>query len=90
MLIMHEFDEAVLQCFLDNQEQLFSKIVMNTYEEAEEFLLDSMAVIVNSVKEVWEFFEEEGIDTDGMTEDDILEAGEVFVIGDGRYLIVEA
>ena len=87
---MHEIDEAVLQCFLDNQEQLFSKIVMNTYEEAEEFLLDSMAVIVNSVKEVWVFFEEQGFDTDGMTEDDILEAAEVFVIGDGRYLIVEA
>ncbi len=87
---MHEFDEAVLQCFLDNQEQLFSKTVMSTYEEADEFLTDSMAVIVNSVKEIWEFFEEEGIDTDGMTEDDIVETPEVFVIGDGRYLIVEA
>jgi hypothetical protein len=36
---MHEFDEAVLQCFLENQEQLFSKVVMNSYEEAEEFYL---------------------------------------------------
>ena len=87
---MHEFDEAVLQCFLDNQEQLFSKTVMSTYEEAEEFLVDSMAVIVNSVNEIWEFFEEEGLDTDGMTGDEILEAAEVLVIGDGRYLIVEA
>ena len=87
---MHEFDEAVLQCFLDNQEQLFSKTVMSTYEEAEDFLVDSMAVIVNSVKEIWDFFEEEGIDTDGMTGDEILEAAEVFEIGDGRYLIVEA
>ena len=87
---MHEFDEAVLQCFLDNQEQLFSKTVMSTYEEAEDFLIDSMAVIVNSVNEIWEFFEEEGLDTDGMTGDEILEAAEVFVIGDGRYLIVEA
>ena len=87
---MQEFDEAVLQCFLDNQEQQFSKTVMSTYEEAEEFLTDSMAVIVNSVKEVWEFFEEEGLDTDGMTEDDIIETPEVFVIGDGRYLVVEA
>lgn len=87
---MHEFDEAVLQVFLDNQEQLFSKTVMSTYEEAEEFLVDSMAVIVNSVAEVWEFFEEEGLDTDGMSEEDIIETPEVFVIGDGRYLIVEA
>jgi hypothetical protein len=87
---MHEFDEAVLQCFLDNQEQLFSKTVMSTYEEAEDFLIDSMAVIVNSVAEVWEFFEEEGLDTDGMTEDDIVETPEVFALGDGRYLIVQA
>lgn len=87
---MQEFDEAVLQCFLENQEQLFSKVVMKSYEEAEEFLTDSMAVIVESVKEIWEYFEEEGIDTDGMTEEDIVETPEVFVIGDGRYLIVEA
>lgn len=87
---MHEFDEAVLQCFLDNQEQLFSKTVMSTYEEAEDFLIDSMAVIVNSVAEVWEFFEEEGLDTDGMTEDDIIETPEVFALEDGRYLIVQA
>jgi len=88
---MNEFDEVVLKCFLDNQEQLFSKTVMSTYEEAEDFLVDSMAVIVNSVREIWEFFEEEGLDLEGMSEEeDILEASEVFVIGDGRYLIVEA
>ena len=88
---MHEFDDVVLQCFLDNQEQLFSKKVMSTYEEAEEFLVDSMAIIVNSVKEVWEFFDEEGLDMEGMSkEEDVLEAAEVFVIGDGRFLIVEA
>lgn len=87
---MQEFDEAVLQCFLDNQEQLFSKRVMSSLEEAEDFLEESMAVVVNSVKEIWEFFDEEGLDMDGMDGDDILEASEVFVIGDGRYLIVEA
>lgn len=87
---MYEFDEAVLQCFLDNQEQLFPKRVMSTLEEADDFLNESMAVIVNSVQEVWEFFEEEGIDVDGMSKEDIIEASEVFVIGDGRYLIVEA
>ena len=87
---MHEFDEAVLQCFLDNQEQLFSKTVMSTYEEAEEFLLDSMAVIVNSVKEVWEYFDEAGLDVEEYDEESILEAEEVFEVGDGRYLILEA
>ena len=58
-------------------------------EEAEEFLEDCMAVVVNSVDEVISFFEEEGIDMDGAMDETILEADEVFDIGDGRYLIVE-
>ena len=59
-------------------------------EEAEEFLEENFAVVVNSLREVWDFFEEEGIDMDGADEDEILNADEVFEIGDGRYLIVEA
>ena len=49
-----------------------------------------MAVVVNSVEEVLEFFEEEGVDTEGVMGEEILEADEVFDIGDGRYLIVES
>lgn len=87
---MNEFDDAVLQCFLDNQSQLFSEgKVVSTLEEAENFLEECLAVVVNSVEEVWEYFEEEGIDVDGARGDEILEADEVFDIGDGRYLIVE-
>lgn len=86
---MHEFDDAVLECFLENQLQLFPENVADTLEEAEEFLEDCMAVVVDSVDEVIEFFEEEGIDMDGATDDEILEASEVFDIGDGRYLIVQ-
>lgn len=84
------FDEAVVQCFLDNQQQLYPEKVAETYEEAENFLEECMAVVVNSVKEVWEFFEEEGVDTEGADEEEILEADEVFDVGDGRYLIIEA
>lgn len=84
------YDNEVLKCFLENQEQLFPEPVAETPEEAEKFLEDCMAVVVNSVKEVWEFFEEEGVDMDGADENEILEAEEVFAIGDGRYLIVEA
>ena len=83
------FDEKVVQCFLDNQLQLFTEKVAETLEEAENFLVDCMAVVVDSVDEVIEFFEEEGMDTEGMMEDEILSADEVFDIGDGRYLIVE-
>lgn len=83
------FDEKVVQCFLENQLQLYPEKVAETYEEAENFLEECMAVVVNSVKEVWEFFEEEGIDMEGTDEEEILEADEVFDVGDGRYLIVE-
>lgn len=83
------FDEKVVQCFLENQLQLYPEKVAETYEEAENFLEECMAVVVNSVKEVWEFFEEEGIDMEGAEEEEILEADEVFDVGDGRYLIVE-
>ena len=51
---MHEFDDAVLKCFLKNQGQLFR-----------------------------------GLDMEGAGEEEILEADEVFDVGDGRYLIVE-
>lgn len=86
---MHEFDEAVLECFLKKQLQLFPEPVAESLEEAEHFLEECMAVVVESVDEVIEFFEEEGIDMEGAMDDEILEADEVFEIGDGRYLIVE-
>lgn len=86
---MHEYDDAVLECFLKNQLQLFPEEVAETLEEAENFLEECMAVVVNSVDEVIEFFEDEGVDMDGAVGEEILEAAEVFDIGDGRYLIVE-
>ncbi len=83
------FDEKVVECFLENQLQLYPEKAAETYEEAENFLEESMAVVVDSVREVWEFFEEEGVDMEGADEEEILEAEEVFAVGDGRYLIVE-
>lgn len=86
---MPEFDQAVVTCFLENQSQLFPEPVAETPEEAVVFLEECMALVVSSKKEVWEYFDEEGVDLEGMDEDDILDAGEVFDVGDGRYLIVE-
>ena len=83
------FDEKVLQCFLEKQSQLYPEPVAETQEEAENFLEECLAVVVNSVKEVWEFFEEEGVDLEGADEEGILDADEVFDVGDVRYLIVE-
>ncbi len=86
---MVQFDEKVLDAFLEQQEKLFPEAVAETREEADDFLAECMAVVVESKKEVWDYFEEEGVDIAEMDEDDILEADEVFAVGDGRYLIVE-
>ena len=58
-------------------------------EEAEAFLEDCMAVVVDSIEEVREYFEENGMDVDGMSLDEIEEASEVFSLPNGQYLIVE-
>ena len=77
---MPEFDEKVLDVFLEKQLQLFPEEVAATREEAKDFLDECMAVVVKGAKEVWTYFDEA----------DILDADEVFAIGDGRFLIVEA
>ena len=87
---MHEYDEAVLKCFLKNQLQLLPEKVAENIDEAEAFLEECMAVVVDSIDEVWEYFDEEGIDLEELNKDEIAEAPEVFNVGDGRYLIVES
>ncbi len=87
---MHEYDEAVLNCFLENQLQLLPEKVADNIDEAEAFLEECVAVVVDSVDEVWNYFDEEGIDLEGQDKEEIVDAPEVFDIGDGRYLIVES
>ena len=87
---MHEYDEAVLNCFLENQLQLVPEKVAENIDEAEAFLEECMAVVVDSIDEVWDYFDEEGIDLEGQEKDEIVDAPEVFDIGDGRYLFVES
>ena len=86
---MNEFDEECLNVFLENQSQLFEEAVAETLGDAEAFLEDCMAVVVENIDEVKEFLEEEGMDIQGMSDEELEEAGEVFPIPDGRYLIVE-
>ena len=86
---MSNYREACLKVFLRDQEQLFDEPVAETLEEAEAFLEDCMAVVVDSIDEVREYFEEEGVDVDGLGPDDLEEASEVFALPDGKYLIVE-
>lgn len=86
---MYEYDEDCLRTFLEKQSQLFDEPVAITLEEAEAFLEDCMAVVVDGIGEVREFFEEEGLDIEGMSEEELEEASEVFPLPNGRYLIVE-
>ena len=82
------YDKLTVETFLDNQLKLFPEKVAESYDEAQEFLEDVCAVVCKNKKEVIEYLEDE-MDVTGMTEDEILSSEEVFVIGDGRYLIVE-
>ena len=86
---MYEYDDECLATFLRKQSQLFDEPVAETLEEAEAFLEDCMATVVESLDEVKEFLEEEGLDIDGMSMEEIEEASEVFALPGGRYLIVE-
>ncbi len=86
---MYEYDEDCLKTFIKNQAQLFDEPVAETLEEAEAFLEDCMAAVVDSIEEVKEFLQEEGLDADGMSDEEIEEASEVFALPGGRYLIVE-
>ena len=86
---MYEYDEDCLKAFIRNQRRLFEEPVAETLEEAEAFLEDCMAVVVDSIDEVRDFLEEEGVDVEGMSAEELEEASEVFAIPGGRYLIVE-
>ncbi len=86
---MYNYDDEVLEVFLEKQLQLFPEEVAETPEEAEEFLDDCMAVVCKNLCEVKEYFDEAGTDISGMTDEDILEASEVFALPSGRFLIVE-
>ena len=86
---MYEYDEECLKVFLKKQLQLFDEPVAESLDEAEAFLEDCMAVVVKSLKEVREYFEENGTDISDMSDEDLEEASEVFVLPSGRYLVVE-
>ena len=86
---MSDYSEICLKTFLKDQGKLFDEPVAENLEEAEAFLEDCMAVVADTLEEVREYFEEEGVDVDGLGPDDLEEASEVFALPDGKYLIVE-
>ncbi len=86
---MSGYSDECLLTFLKEQRKLFDEPVAENLEEAEAFLEDCMAVVVDSLEEVREYFEEEGVDMEGMATEELEEAAEVFPLPDGTYLIVE-
>lgn len=86
---MYNYDDEVLEVFMEKQLQLFPEEVASSLEEAEEFLEDCMAVVCKNLHEVREYFDEAGTDISGMSDDELLEASEVFELPSGRFLIVE-
>lgn len=88
---MDTYDRECLEVFLRNQSQLFKEPIVETMGETAEFLEEIMAAVVDSEKEVIAYFEENGMDTSGMTQDEIINQAEVFKLPkSGRFLIVEA
>ena len=42
-----------------------------------------------SLIHIWDYFDENGMDIDGMSDDDLEDASEVFSLPNGKYLVVE-
>ena len=83
------YTEECINTFLEKQGQLFPQPVAESCEEAEAFLEDCMAAMVDSIDEVREYLDDMGADVEGMSDEELEEASEVFALPDGKYLIVE-
>ena len=76
------FTEECINTFLENQEQLFPQAVAESYEAAEAFLEDCMAQVVDSIEEVRDYLEESGADVEGLSDEELEDASEVFALPD--------
>jgi phage-related minor tail protein len=63
--------------------------VANTPEEADDFLVDCMAEVVDSIEEVRECLDGFGMDMSDLTDEELADAAEVFLMPDGKYLVVQ-
>ena len=58
---MSDYSELCLRTFLKDQGKLFDEPVAENLAEAEAFLDDCMAIVVDSIEEVREYLAEEGV-----------------------------
>lgn len=76
--------------FLREQGRLFDENVVNTLEEAEEFLEDYFVQVFPSLKEVRKFMDAEGFDVSGLSDEELKQECEVFENPTGDFFVVEA
>ena len=75
---MANFSKECIETFLNKQLQLFDEKVAETPQEAEEFLEDNLAVVLDSIEDVRDYLDESGMDAAQLSKDEILQASEVF------------
>ncbi len=86
---MGEYSEEVLQFFLENQGQLYDEPVAETLEEAEIFLEENFAVVLDSIRECKEYLEDMGLDVVGLKDQELQEMDEVFSLPNGKFLVFD-
>ena len=59
---MANFSKECIETFLNKQLQLFDEKVAETPQEAEEFLEDNLAVVLDSIEDVRDYLDESGMD----------------------------
>lgn len=87
---MGEYLDKCAEVFLKEQGKLFDEPVAETLEEAKDFLEDCFAQVFDSIEEVREYLDEEGMDISGMSDEELEDELEVFKLDDGHYFVVEA
>lgn len=87
---MEGYEQECAEVFLKEQGQLLPEPIVSTLEEALEFLEDCLAVVLDSAEEIRAYWEEEGVDMEALSDEELLEQPEVFLLPSGKYLVVEA
>ena len=87
---MGEYLDKCAEVFLKEQGKLFDEPVAETLEEAKDFLEDCFAQVFDSIEEVREYLDEEGMDVSGMSDEELEDELEVIKLDDGHYFVVEA
>lgn len=87
---MDQYLDQCAEVFLNEQGKLFDEPVAETIEEAKEFLEDCFAQVFDNIGEVRDYLSEEGMDADGLSDEELENELEVFKLPDGHFFVVEA